>query len=98
MSPTGKWKRPRILEVGQYYFQCSDTSFKLAVQCIAGWSTHAPHTSQQQKIAHDLARIHISYYNDDFKRTKGMYRQRSQRAWGHTAHRGWARLLLNRAR
>jgi len=32
------------------------------------------------------------------KRTKGMYRQRTQKAWGHTAHHGWARLLLNRAR
>ena len=27
-----------------------------------------------------------------------MYRQRTQKAWGHTAHRGWARLLLDRAR
>jgi len=44
--------------------------------------------------AHDLARTHVSYYNDDAKRTKGMYRQRIQKAWGHTA----ARLLLNRAR
>ena len=50
-------------------------------------------------IAHDLARTHVSYCNDDdAKRTKGMYRQRIQKAWGHTAHRGWARLLLNRAR
>ena len=49
-------------------------------------------------IAHDLARTHVSYYNGDSKRTKGMYRQRTQKAWGHTAHRGWARLLLNRAR
>ena len=48
--------------------------------------------------AHDLARTHVSYYNDDAKRTKGMYRQRIRKAWGHTAHRGWARLLLNRAR
>ena len=48
--------------------------------------------------AHDLARTHVSYYNDDPKRTKGMYMQRIQKAWGHTAHRGWARLLLNRAR
>ena len=31
-------------------------------------------------------------------RTKGMYRQRIEKAWGHTAHRGWARLLLDRAR
>ena len=39
--------------------------------------------------AHDLARTHVAYYNDDAKRTKGMYRQRIQKAWGHTAHRGW---------
>ena len=45
-------------------------------------------------IAHELARIHVSYHSDDAKRTKGMYRQRIQKAWGHTAHRGWARLLL----
>ena len=49
-------------------------------------------------IAQDLARTHVSYYNGDANRTKGMYRQRIQKAWGHTAHRGWARLLLNRAR
>ena len=49
-------------------------------------------------VAHVLARTHVSYYNGDAKRTKGMYRQRTQKAWGHAAHRGWARLLLNRAR
>ena len=49
-------------------------------------------------IAHELARTHVSYYNDDARRTKGMYRTRIQKAWGHTAHRGWARLLLDRAR
>jgi len=49
-------------------------------------------------VAHDLARTHVPYYNGDAKRTKGMYRQRTQKAWGHTAHRGWARLLLDRAR
>ena len=49
-------------------------------------------------IAHDLARTHVSYYNGDAKRNKGMYRKRIQKAWGHTAHRGWARLLLYRAR
>ena len=27
-----------------------------------------------------------------------MYRQRTPKAWGHTAHHGWARLLLDRAR
>ena len=36
-------------------------------------------------IAHDLARTHVSYYNDDAKRTKGMYRQRTQKALGHRA-------------
>ena len=49
-------------------------------------------------IAHELAWTHVSYYNDDAKRTKGKYRQRIQKAWGHTARRGWARLLLDRAR
>ena len=48
--------------------------------------------------AHDLARTHVSYYNDEAKRTKGMHRQRIQEAWGHTAHRDWARLQLNCAR
>ena len=27
-------------------------------------------------IAHELARIHVSYHNDDAKRTQGMCRQR----------------------
>ena len=49
-------------------------------------------------IAHELARTHVSYYNGDAKRAKGMYRQRIQKAWGNTAHRGWARLLLDRTR
>jgi len=49
-------------------------------------------------IAHDLARTRVLYYNDDARRTRGMYRQRIQKAWGHAAHRGWALLLLNRAR
>ena len=31
-------------------------------------------------IAHDLARTQIPYYNDDAERTKGMYRQRIQKA------------------
>ena len=39
-----------------------------------------------------------SHYNDDAKSTKGMYMQCIQKAWGHTAHRGWALLLLNCAR
>ena len=31
--------------------------------------------------AHDLAQTHVSYYTGDFKRTKSMYRQRTQKAW-----------------
>ena len=27
-----------------------------------------------------------------------MYRQRTQKAWGHTAQRDWARLILDRTR
>ena len=46
-------------------------------------------------IAHELARIYVSYHNDDAKRTKGMYRQRIQKA---CLLRGWARLLLDRTR
>jgi len=49
-------------------------------------------------IAHDLARIHVSYYNNGAKRIKGMYRQRIQKARGETSHRGWARLLHDFAR
>ena len=37
-------------------------------------------------IAHDLAQTHVSYYNDDARRTKGMYRTRIQKAWGHRTH------------
>jgi len=46
--------------------------------------------------AYDLARTHVLYYNDDAKRTKGMYRQHIQMALEHTAHRGFTRLLLDR--
>ena len=49
-------------------------------------------------IAHELARTRVSYYNADAKRTKGVYRQRIQKTWGYTAHRGWALLLLDRAK
>ena len=38
-------------------------------------------------------RTHVSYYNNA-ERTKGMYRQCIQNAWGHTVQRSWARLLL----
>ena len=38
-------------------------------------------------IAHDLARTHVSYYNDDAKRTKGMYRQHPESLGAHGAPR-----------
>jgi len=53
---------------------------------------------REPHLWHHRTRPGVSYYNDDSKRTKGMYRQRIQKAWGHMAHRGWARLLLNPAR
>ena len=31
-------------------------------------------------IAHDLARTHVSYCNDDAKRSKGVYRHHTQKA------------------
>ena len=40
-------------------------------------------------IAHVLARTNVSYNNSDANYTKGMYRQRVQKTWGHKAHRGW---------
>ena len=57
-----------------------------------------PFKSNLRGSDEDLARTHVSYYSDDAKRTKGIYRKRIQKAWGHTAHRGWARLLLDRTR
>jgi len=47
--------------------------------------------------ARDLERTHVSYYNDNAERTKGMYRTRIQKAWGHTARSNWVRLLIDRA-
>ena len=35
---------------------------------------------------------------DMLTRAKKQKQTRIQKAWGHTAHRGWARLLLDRAR
>ena len=55
---------------------------------------HPPGSDGQMATA--LKRHNGGTNNDDAKRTKGMYRQCIQKAWGHTAHRGWARLLLNR--
>jgi hypothetical protein len=47
-------------------------------------------------IASALAADHIQFFSTGAMEAKGMYKQRIRRAWGHAAHRGWARLLLDR--
>ena len=49
-------------------------------------------------IATALAADHIQFYSESAKQAKGMFKQRIRKAWGHTAHRGWARLLLDSRR
>ena len=49
-------------------------------------------------IAAALAAEHVQFYSESAKQAKGIFKQRVRRAWGHTAHRGWARLLLDRRR
>ena len=50
------------------------------------------------EMSEDVSRICDITAHDHAKRAKSMYRQHIQKTWGHTAHRGWARLLLDRAR
>ena len=45
-----------------------------------------------------LAADHIQFFSTSAVEAKGMYKQRIRTAWGHAAHRGWARLLLDRRR
>ena len=45
-----------------------------------------------------LAADHIQFFSTSAAEAKGMYKQRIRAAWGHAAHRGWARLLLGRCR
>jgi len=48
-------------------------------------------------IADALTAEHLSYCSDRGSKTvKAYYRLVLYRAWGHTAHRGWARLMLDR--
>jgi hypothetical protein len=48
-------------------------------------------------IADALTAEHISFYGDRGSNTaKAYYRRVLYRAWGLTAHRGWARLMLDR--
>ena len=45
-----------------------------------------------------LAADHVHFFSTGAEEAKGMYKQRNRTAWGHAAHRGWARLLLGRCR
>ena len=45
-----------------------------------------------------LAADHIQFFSTSAVEAKGIYKQRIRTAWGHAAHRGWARLLLDRRR
>ena len=48
-------------------------------------------------IADVLSAEHLSYYGDrGSKSAKAYYRRVLYRAWGLTAYRGWARLMLDR--
>ena len=40
----------------------------------------------------------IQFFSTSAVEAEGMYKQRTRTAWGHAAHRGWARLLLDRRR
>ena len=47
--------------------------------------------------AKELAVDHSGFYGDKTsKAVKGFFLNQVYRSWGHTAHRGWARLLLGR--
>ena len=48
-------------------------------------------------VAEELAVEHCSFYGDKAsKAVKGFFLNQVYRSWGHTTHRGWARLLLDR--
>ena len=48
-------------------------------------------------IAEELANEHCGYYRDrSTKAVTAFFRNQLHRTWGLTAHRGWARLLLDR--
>ena len=47
--------------------------------------------------AGELVSEHRSFYGDKTsKAVKGFFLNQLYRSWGHTAHSGWARLLLDR--
>ena len=56
-----------------------------------------PYSNLANAVAEELAVEHCSFYGDKTsKAVKGFFLNQVYRSWGHTAHRGWARLLLDR--
>ena len=49
-------------------------------------------------IAATMTADHLQFFNASAKQTRGMFRERVLRDWGHAAHLGWARLLHDRRR
>jgi hypothetical protein len=47
-------------------------------------------------VASAQAELYCARFDEEPKVAKGVFKQRLYREWGHTAHRGWARLLLDR--
>ena len=87
--------KPVVVEEGRGLFESAQTRPQIAL-----WWSLGHKRRGFGLIGGRSHRIGLFGYikNVDAKRTKGMYRKRIQKAWGHTAHRGWARLLLDRAR
>jgi hypothetical protein len=43
-----------------------------------------------------LAHEHLQFYDGIPSQAKAMHAYQIRRAWGHTAQRGWAKLILDR--
>ena len=65
------------------------------MRALGEMSNDAQMTSKA--VAEELALEHCSFYGDKpLKVAKGFFLNQLYRSWGLTAHRGWARLLLDR--
>ena len=49
-------------------------------------------------VATALTQEHLSYYDGCPSVVKGMFQQRIYRSLGHSAHLGWARLVIDRTK
>jgi len=86
---------PMVLEFKKY----GATPGKVLVPVVGAFAEMSSDVSAiADLIATALAADHVQFYNASAKQSKGMFTQRIQKAWGYTAHRGWARLLLDRRR